>query len=358
MEIIAYHLPQYHSIPENDHWWGKGFTEWINVAKARPLFRGHYQPNIPADLGFYNLSHYEDQKAQMTLAKQAGVTAFCYWHYWFGKDNLLLQKPTENLLVHPDLDLPFCFGWANETWMAKVWNNNGITKGKVLIEQKYEGEDDIIAHFNYLRPFISDKRYYRVNNRPVFVVYRPFQLPNAKHFIDSFNQLIKESGIADNFYFIAHTLNDDEIPDLLEVFDSVNIVRVGCYRFDKNLIKNIKWPLFNYKFLHKPLILKYKKLIRYFSKDIDKDERVIPSIIPSWDHTPRSKNKGVVYQGSTPELFEEHLNTVFNIVSHKTNQLVFLKSWNEWGEGNYMEPDLKNGDSYIKVLRKVLSKFI
>lgn len=356
MEIIAYYLPQYHSIKENDEWWGKGFTEWTNVAKARPLFKGHEQPHIPADLGFYNLLNIDDQKAQIRYAKDAGISAFCYWHYWFGNGRLLLEKPIKNVLNNKEIDLPFCFGWANESWQSKVWSSNGMSRGKVLMEQLYLGDDDILNHFNYLKPYLLDSRYYRIKGRPVFTIYRPYQLKNAQHFLETFNRLIKESGIADSFYFIGHTIDDKEIGDLLSLYDAVNIVRVGCYRYDKELIKRITFRLFRYKVFNTPLVLQYKKLINYFSKEIDRNERVIPTLIPSWDHTPRSGKKGVVFQGSNPILFEEHVNRVYSMVKDKKEPIVFLKSWNEWGEGNYIEPDTKYGIQYLNVLSKINSK--
>ena len=357
MEIIAYYLPQYHSIPENDMWWGKGFTEWTNVAKAKPLFKGHKQPHVPADLGFYNLLNVNDQRAQIELAKESGITAFCYWHYWFGNGKLLLEKPIKNVLSDMSLDFPFCFGWANESWQAKVWSSSGNTSGKTLIKQEYPGDDDINQHFRYLKPYLEDRRYFRINDRPVFVIYRPNQLPNKQDFVCKFNKLIKESRIAESFHFIAHTINDSEIDDLLLSFDSVNVVRFGCYRFDNRLIRKIPLELIKYKLFGKPLAISYKKIVPHLTLEIDKHERVIPTIIPNWDHTPRSGNKGSVYTHVTPELFHKHVQNVFDSIKDKKTQIVFLKSWNEWGEGNYLEPDIENGHIYIDVLKHAVVNF-
>lgn len=356
MEIIAYYLPQFHAIPENDEWWGKGFTEWTNVAKARPLFKGHEQPHIPADLGFYNLLHTDVQKAQIELAKEAGVTGFCYWHYWFGNSHQLLEKPIKNVLEHKELDFPFCFGWANESWQAKVWSSRDTCKGNVLIEQLYPGDEDIDKHFDYLESYLQDKRYYRIEDRPVFVIYKPYLLPDIVYFKNYFNHLIKKSGIAESFYFIGYTVNDKEIDDLSQKLDAVNIVRTGCYRFDKSLIQRIPLSLIKYKCLNYPLILPYKKILKFFSKSVDKEENIIPTIIPNWDHTPRSGKKGVVFYKPTPELFAEHVDNVLDSIKNKKNQVAFIKSWNEWGEGNYMEPDTKYGKAFIETLRICLNK--
>lgn len=352
--IVAYYLPQYHAIPENDEWWGKGFTEWTNVAKARPLFRGHRQPHIPADLGFYNLLHTDDQLAQIKVAREAGITAFCYWHYWFGDGKLLLEKPIKNVLEHSELDMPFCFGWANESWMAKVWSEDVSAKGKVLIEQSYPGDNDIIAHFEYLKPYLQDHRYFKIEGKPVFVIYRPYSLPDQRHFISLFNKLIKDNGIADKFYFIGHTVKDTDIINLLKIYDAVNIVRYGCYRYDLDLVKKIPLELFKYKVLKQPLAIKYKKIIKHLSLPIDRNEKVIPTIVPNWDHTPRSGRRGSVYTDVTPELFEWHVRDVISKVRDKQNKVVFLKSWNEWGEGNYLEPDIDNGHTFLEVLRHSL----
>lgn len=354
MEIIAYYLPQYYPFKENNEWWGEGFTEWTNVGKASKRYPGHYQPKVPKDLGYYDLRLVDNQNKQIELAKEAGVTAFCYWHYWFGNGKRLLDKPIASVLKNKELDFPFCFGWANESWMAKIWSTNGV-KGKTLIEQEYPGINDIINHYEYVKQFILDNRYLRINNKPVFVIYKPFLIPDLDLFMRTWNNKISEDGIADSFFFIAHTLDESEINILLSKgFDAVNIVRVGAYRYDSDYIKKIPLNLFIYKLLKCPLILKYSSISKYFIKQRDYEEDVIPTIIPNWDHTPRSGNRGVVFHNSTPNLFKKHVMKAFEAIKNKPKdkQVLFLKSWNEWGEGNYMEPDLKYGKQYIENLRE------
>lgn len=356
-DVIAYYLPQFYPFPENDEWWGKGFTEWTNVAKAKPLFRGHYQPKVPADLGFYDLRVPDTIRKQVALAKEAGISAFCLWHYWFGENKLLLEKPLQLILENKDIDFPICLGWANESWEAKVWNAGDAKQNKVLMKQEYGGKQDILAHFQYVSKALRDERYYRIGGRPVFVVYQPFQLPDAKAFIDEFNRLLKESGIAESFYFIGHTKDDAKIDEIKKLgFDAVNVVRIGPYRYDKDVVRRIPWKLFKFKVLHRPLVLDYSFVSQYFiKKDTDSREDVFPTLIPNWDHTPRSGNGGSIFHEATPELFGKHVEKALEATKNKNNNVIFLKSWNEWGEGNYMEPDLKYGKGYIEVLGNILN---
>lgn len=362
MEIIAYYLPQYYPFKENNEWWGEGFTEWTNVGKAKPLFRGHYQPKVPADLGYYDLRMAEVKEKQVQLAKEAGVTAFCYWHYWFGNGRVLLDLPLKQVLDTGKPDFPFCLGWANESWQSKVWNANGSVEGKKLMEQLYPGDEDIVNHFNYIKRAISDNRYYKIDNKPVFVIYRPLLHPNIRHFMDIWNELIVASGIADGFFFIAHTLNSADIESFNNLgFNAVNIVRIGEYRFNKEVVKKIPYALFKFKVLGRPLVLNYSFISKYFiDEKVDKEDNIIPTLIPNWDHTPRSGNGGSLFHNATPELFAKHVKKALEVISGKRpeRQILFLKSWNEWGEGNYMEPDLKFGKGYITSLREAIDKYI
>ncbi|KOY50659.1 glycoside hydrolase family 99-like domain-containing protein [Polaribacter dokdonensis] len=351
MKIIAYYLPQYYPFKENNKWWGEGFTEWTNVGKAKKLFKNHYQPKIPADLGYYDLRVPQVREKQAELARQAGIHGFCYWHYWFGNGKQLLDLPMKEILNTKKPNFPFCLGWANESWKAKVWNLNDTSNDKMLIEQLYPGEEDIINHFYSILPALKDKRYITIENKPVFVVYKPFLLKDAKKFIEIWNKLISKEKLSEGFFFIGHTVNIKEKDEILNLgFNCVNIVRNGEYRFNKEVIKKISFQLFKFKILKKPLKLKYSFISRYFIQDIDKSEEIIPTIIPNWDHTPRSGNKGVVFHESKPLFFRKHVQKALDVTKHKKRKVLFLKSWNEWGEGNYMEPDLKFGKKYIEIL--------
>ena len=360
MKIIAYYLPQYHPITENNEWWGTGFTEWTNVGKAKKYYRGHYQPKVPKDLGYYDLRIPEVRKQQAKLAIEAGVDAFCYWHYWFGNGRRLLEMPFNEVLKSGEPDFPFCLGWANESWKAKVWDYNSTKKDKTLIEQVYGGEEDHKQHFYSLLEAFKDKRYLRKNNKPIFVIYKPFLVPDIENFISIWNVLAIKEGISDGFHFVGHTEKSKELHSILKMgFNAVNIVRNGEYAYNKDLIRKILIPTILYKFFKQPLKINYSLMIKYFTQDQEKEANIYPSIIPNWDHTPRSGIKGSVFHDSTPELFAKHIQEVFKVVEIKEvdDQIVFLKSWNEWGEGNYMEPDLKFGKKYIEVLGALRKKY-
>lgn len=351
--IIAYYLPQYHPIPENDEWWGKGFTEWTNVAKAKRLFIGHYQPKIPADLGFYDLRVPEVREQQAELAREAGVDGFCYWHYWFGNGKELLDRPFKEVLASGKPDFPFCLGWANESWESKIWNSENNKNKKILIEQTYPGEEDTINHFYSLIEAFKDERYIKINNCPVFIIYRPLNHPDIQHFMTKWNELINKEKIASSFYFIANT-TDFEYSKMESLRFTAAIISPGERMYEAYKDKNIFYRALHYFFrltIKLPLLISYKNFIKYLWKPtIDSKDFVIPTLLPNWDHSPRSNKMCPIITNSTPSLFKEHCLQVLNGIKEKKNKLVILKSWNEWGEGNYMEPDQKFGKGFIEAL--------
>lgn len=355
--VIAFYLPQYHPIKENDNWWGPGFTEWTNVAKAKPLYKGHYQPKIPADLGFYDLRLPETRKAQAELAEKYGIEGFCYWHYWFGDGKRLLERPFNEVLTSSEPDFPFCLAWANHSWKSKTWTSDG--KDKMLIEQKYPGKEDYIAHFNAVLPAFMDKRYITVEGKPLFVIFSPLEFSEVQLFLQIWRELALQNGLK-GIYFVAKQeypyMNKAEF--LNNGFDAIyndSVLAIhSCQSNFKKVSLRVKMKLFNTVRTYK-----YADAIKIFSNITDSEIDTIPAIIPNWDHTPRSGRYGMVLTGSTPELFKKHVNEVFKSIEKKPNdnQLVFLKSWNEWGEGNYIEPDLKFGSKYLEVLKEVIDKF-
>ena len=360
-KIIAYYLPQYHPIPENDEWWGKGFTEWTTVGKAKPLFRNHYQPRVPADLGYYDLRIPEVREKQAVLAKEAGIYGFCYWHYWFGNGKQLLEMPFNEVLKSGSPDFPFCLGWANESWKAKVWDSSAEKEDKVLIEQIYPGEKDVINHFLSCKKAFADNRYIKNEGKPIFLIYKPLLYNDIRSFIAIWNRLIKEYGIATKFYFIANISSVDEKKRCLELgFDAVTynpICRMMKEYEKRGWLKKQFYRLYQH-FTSRPLrTFDYSKVSKLFFDEEDTDENVIPFILPNWDHSPRSGRYSIVLQNSTPKLFGAHVKKVLQGISNKKNKLIFLKSWNEWGEGNYMEPDLRYGKGYIDTLGKIVKEY-
>lgn len=358
IKVIAFYLPQFHPIPENDEWWGNGFTEWTNVGKARPIFKNHYQPRIPADLGYYNLKMAEAREAQASMAKEGGIYGFCYWHYWFGNGRRLLEYPINEVLKTLKPDYPFCFGWANESWIAKVWGIEKDKKDLTLIEQLYPGIDDMDNHFFEVLKALKDKRYITVEERPLFYIYKPFQHPKMKEFINRWNELAKKNGFPKGIFFISRLDNNEDYKALKEMgFDAVVAERL--FDIEKNA------PFFLKKFrglkkriLKVPRVYSYKSVIKHLlDPNFDIQEDVFPSILPNWDHSPRSGKKAFIVHNSTPSLFRDLVKNTIKLISRKkeSRQIVFLKSWNEWGEGNYMEPDLRFGKQYLVALKQELS---
>lgn len=356
--VIAYYLPQYHPVKENNEWWGMGFTEWTNVAKAKPLFKGHEQPKIPADLGFYDLRYPEIKELQAMLAKEAGVSAFCYWHYWFGKNKRILEKPFEDVLKSGNPNFPFCLGWANHDWQKKDWSSEeSIFIRETLLEQTYNGIEDYTAHFYDMLPAFQDNRYYKINGRLVFVIFRPDSIPDTNEFISTWNQLSTLNGLPE-FFFIACIMDKSEVNKYISLgYQSVNLSLLN-YPFKIKYSKsNIIYRILKSKLFGIINSVEYSKAIKIFNDPMNSDPRVAPTIIPNWDHTPRSGKFGHVLHKSTPELFAKHVEETLESIKNKQTKIIFLKSWNEWGEGNYLEPDLKYGKQYIDALGKLINKF-
>ncbi len=356
MRIIAFYLPQYHPTPHNNEWWGEGFTEWTNVVKAKPLFRGHYQPKIPADLGFYDLRMAEVKEKQVELAKEAGITGFCYYHYWFGNGHQELETPFNQVMESGKPDFPFCLCWANESWYKKFWNYDGNVQDKQdLVIQQYLGSEDNIRHFEVLKKAFEDPRYIRIDGRPVFMIYRPLAFHDIEGFMMEWNRLAIDAGL-NGFFFVGYSLKVNEEYSEIKTkgFDAVCSCHLGYGKQSKlnYFLRKVASVITN-----TPRRFSYKKMIPKLLSLEDSKIDVFPTMIPNWDHTPRSGTGGYVYTGSTPQLFQEHATQVLTCLKAKpeVSQICFLKSWNEWGEGNYMEPDLKYGKGYIKALRNALN---
>ncbi len=359
-KVIAFYLPQFHPTPDNDKWWGKGFTEWTNVGKAKPLFRGHYQPKVPADLGYYDLRLPEVREAQAELAKEAGIYGFCYYHYWFGNGKEELELPFNEVLRLGKPDFPFMLCWANESWHKKFWDKDGKGSSvEILIKQTYPGKEDIINHFNYLLHAFKDRRYIKVENKPLFMIYRPDDVANLNILMTTWHELAKEAGF-DGIYFIANLSNAETLHNWQKYFDigfdAINTIRLWvASSYSDGLITKLKNRI-RKNLLKEPRRSNYYKIYHCFVAPEDAYDKVFPTLIPNWDHSPRSGKNGYILYNSTPSLFKKHIAEVLSTVKNKNENenFVFLKSWNEWGEGNYMEPDLKWGKQYIHALRENL----
>ncbi len=347
VRALAFYLPQFHPIAENDEWWGPGFTEWTNTANARRRYPGHYQPHVPADLGFYDLRVAETRVAQAALARAHGVEGFVYWHYWFA-GRRLLERPFAEVLASGEPDLPFALAWANQTWSG-IWHG---AADRILVEQTYPGPDDDQAHFDHLLAAFTDDRYVTVDGRPLFYVFRPEQLPHPAGFVDRWQQMAQAAGLP-GLYLVAEMsdlLGDGPIyPDPFAAgFDAGVHVRIPVQRSALAIARM--------RVLRK---LGLPEIYRYARTPVKRPATsparpVYPCVYPNWDNTPRSGRRGLVAHGSTPEQFAVHVDeAVASLQSFPADhRLLFVKSWNEWAEGNHLEPDLRDGHGYLEALAR------
>ena len=362
--LIAFYLPQYHPIPENDKWWGRDFTEWSNVKKAKPLFSGHCQPRIPSELGYYDLRNPEVRQAQADLAREHGIEGFCYWHYWFGNGKRILERPFQEVLRSGKPDLPFCLAWANQSWTG-IWH---AAPDRLLIEQSYPGQKDYEQHFYAIKEALLDKRYITVDSKKLFIIYEALKdnLTNISRFIEAWRALALKEGVGE-FFFVGFT-SEENAPMILESGFDAYLGHLPGYEMSKimdhceNLNPFAFFKLFNIRRLK--LYGKKQNLMVYRYKDIvdagqavPVDSRHIPVVLPNWDNTPRCGYQGVVWHDSTPELFRKFLEKAITQVKNKPpeHKIIFIKSWNEWGEGNYVEPDQRFGRGYLEAARDAVS---
>jgi lipopolysaccharide biosynthesis protein len=367
-KLIAFYLPQYHPIPENDIWWGKGFTEWRNVVKGRPRFRGHYQPHIPADLGFYDLRLEETRIAQATLAKEYGLTGFCYYHYWFN-GKMLLEKPFNDVLESGVPDFPFCFCWANENW-TKRWD--GMDKD-ILMEQNYE-EYDIEKHFNWLERAFSDKRYIKINGKPLFLIYNTIGIPNIQDKITTWKKLAIDRGFPGMYIAsvksLRNKLTDFEIMDL--GFDSLvefipggeESIPVKISSLPRQYINAIINKIIilmglqkKIKLLPRTFVFDYKSMVSKIIERKPSKYKTFPCVLPGWDNSARKQDSAVL-QNDDEILYGKFLESSFEKVQAypEDEQIVFINAWNEWAEGCHLEPDLRNGKKFLEATLNAVKK--
>lgn len=375
--VIALYLPQFHPIPENDEWWGPGFTEWTNVVKAKPLFKGHYQPRIPADLGFYDLRLPEVREQQAQLAREAGIEGFCYYHYWFGNGRQLLERPFNEVLASGKPDFPFCLCWANHDWTNKSWQKSKTQRtGSMIMQMQYSNEDHI-HHFYSVLPAFKDKRYIKVDGKPVFCVWAPRSIPQAEDFIRLWQELAVKNGLP-GIHFIGYTSNSSKaLPGqkvnlyntnmVAEYYNSVlklgfdAVISSGLTRAQALVQGRMRlaWNILTYKtIIPSHARLDYEKVMNHYYVDEDTWENVYPTLLPQWDRTPRAGSKTEFLINSTPEKFQKTIEEAIHLIRNKEpeHQILFLKAWNEWGEGNYVEPDEKFGHGWLDAISNAINK--
>lgn len=389
MKIIALYLPQYHEIKENDLWWGKGYTEWSSLKRGKQLIENQYQPRIPENNNYYDLSDIEVMKWQVKLAKENGIYGFCFYHYWFN-GKLLLEKPIENFLRHSEIDFPYYICWANEQWTT-VWE--GEKNPKVLISHDYSNKEDVDKHFYYLLNYFKDKRYMKKDNKPVLSIYNPISIEpkRLKYMVRRWNQLAKENGFegisflylcAESMCFMGkeHSRYFDYgveyEPSYVEFLEQNQFrwkMRYKTSYFIEKVLKafpvirKIKRKLCGTGKTEEGIAEKEKisgvKVVKDYDEEWNKVlniqhndySKFIPGGFVDWDNTPRRGNLGKVVLGATPEKFQSYLEKLIHRArTIYQSDTIVLFAWNEWSEGGYLEPDEKWGDAYLKAIKNAL----
>lgn len=368
MKIIPVYLPQFHTIPENNEWWGNGFTEWTNVRKAKPLFPGHYQPRVPLMENYYDLSQLETLKWQADLANKYGIYGFCMYHYWFN-GHLLLEKPMEMLLAHPEINLRYCVSWANHDWTDGWRAKEG--RERLLIGHDFNDEEDWVKHFNYLLPFFKDSRYMSDDNKPYLIIYIPNIIPKLRKMLDLWSNMAKNNGF-DGLTFIYQSAMSyfdphwDRTP-----FKYSMQFQPGYLDWQARLNTNswrwrlIKWLRPIKKLLHINFSLRrvaHQVSIRNYDDAWQRilalrpsDNSTIPTAFVDWDNTPRKGKDGSVFQGASPEKFHSYLSQLIkNARMYYHQDKIFVFAWNEWAEGGYLEPDERFKYGYLEAIKKSL----
>lgn len=376
MKVIAFYLPQFHNIPENDEWWGDGFTEWVNVKKSKPIYEGHVQPKVPLNNNYYNLLDDDVKIWQAEIAKKHGVYGFCYYHYWFN-GKMLLEKPMEQMLANKSIDMPFCVSWANEPW-TKAW----VNEKKVLIPQSYGGPKEWKEHFDYLLPFFQDDRYIKVDGKPLFVIYRPNVIPCMVDMIKEWKKLASDADLPGICFAYQQGELDWNKDQAAESFDYDIEFQPMYARFEmlsanKGMLSKIKAARrkiaayvekhFGIDLLRvgaekmrkitKTSILSYDAIWNTILKMKPVRSNSIPGAFVRWDNTPRYGKNAQIMRGETPEKFQSYLSRQIKNAKNKYHSdMIFMYAWNEWAEGGYLEPDEEYGYAYLEAIKNALSE--
>jgi lipopolysaccharide biosynthesis protein len=361
LKAIAFYLPQFHPIPENDLWWGKGFTEWTNVVKAKPLYKGHYQPHLPADLGFYDLRLAEAREAQANLAREYGIHGFCFYHYWFN-GRRLLERPVNEIVATGRPDFPFCLCWANENW-SKRWDGSD---DQILVRQVYSESDDT-DHIRYLLPILSDPRYITVAGKPMLLVYRARRLPEPLTTTAIWRREAAKAGLPGLFLVRVESFVDETGDPRALGFDVALEFQPSWQLLNRmGKLQGRKWWHHRRLRTAEPAfarhsVYEYDCLVEASIAMIPPPYPFIRGVSPGFDNTSRCRNSGVILAGASPESYERWLSEVVVRNAHSsdtrgssTEDFIFINAWNEWAEGNHLEPCQKWGRAYLEATRNAL----
>jgi hypothetical protein len=349
---IALYLPQYHTIPENDDWWGKGFTEWTNVRKAKPLFPGHYQPHVPhPDIGYYDLSDVSVMKKQADMAKRYGIYGFCFYYYHFKDGKRLLEKPLNNWLSHPEIDFPFCFSWANENW-TRSWDGGDK---KVIMPQDYD-KSNMNRMILEMIPAFKDKRYIKVDGKPMLLVYRPEIIPDVQNTVNEWRKIVIGNGFP-GLYLVMMQNFDFRSPLEFGMDAATEFAGVRG-----NCVSNLYYAKeYNVKLLKDLNFVRYDAVKAFHCSLNNSDFLRYKCVCPGWDNSPRRGSQGHFIIDSSPKSFSDFFyDACVQTIKDKRSQkdgFVFINAWNEWGEGAHLEPDENYGYANLEVVRSVLKLF-
>lgn len=340
---IAFYLPQYHPIPLNDRAWGPGFTEWTNVRAAQPLFWRHDQPHVPAELGYYSLLDPRTRAAQAELARAHGVSGFCYYHYWFAGERLL-ERPLDEVLASGEPDFPFCVCWANEPW-TRHWDGHS---GEILMPQRYSPEDDT-RHIAWLAHVLQDARYIRVDGKPIVLIYRATQLPDVAATLRVWRTFAREHGIGELFLCRVESFAEERDDPHQYGFDAAVEFQPDCINIGQ-AIAAVGAP-------RRSSVVEYADFSELQMRKREPAYRRFRCVVPRWDNTPRNKRWPFVLHHSSPELYERWLRAAVAAERHANaaDPIVFINAWNEWGEGNHLEPDIRWGRAYLEATARALA---
>lgn len=350
-KILALYLPQFHETPENNKWWGKGFTEWTNTKKAKPFFRNHYQPRTPLNNNFYDLTKPDVMPAQVKLAKTYGVNGFCFYHYWFdGKQ--MLHKPVQDFLNRKEIDFDFCLSWANDSW-NKAWDGE---EREILIKQEYGEELNWQKHLEYLMPFFKDQRYIKVKNRPVFFVYRSVGFDRMNEMMEFWNKILKENGF--NGIHLVETLNSFQnkpscsISKAVFLFEPMmtlrnnislknRIIGIISSRLTRNILNTDNYDRVWTEIIRNANALKFP------------EKKIYKGAFSDWDNSPRKGRKGLIIKGASPQKFGKYLSKLYALAKQDNDEFLIINAWNEWAEGCYLEPDEKFKYDYLEQIKNL-----
>jgi lipopolysaccharide biosynthesis protein len=347
-------------------WWGAGFTEWNNVVKGRARFKGHYQPHLPSELGFYDLRLAEVREMQVKLAASHRINGFCYYHYWFN-GKVLLERPIKEILKNKKLDFPFCMCWANENW-TRAWDG---LDNEILIQQKYTYEDSL-KHIKYLIKYFKDSRYIKIDECPLFLIYRVENIPNIARLLDLWKKVAKDNGIKDIFFSgVTNGFSGLNEKDILNLgFNAVVNFQPNRENFPKrkanfktNFYEFLRKALPNqlYQYLKRNLsaikIINYNDMVEDIIANWNKNGATFPCVFPSWDNSARRSTPTII-QNTNPKKYGYWLENAIRMVRNNDDdkKIVFINAWNEWAEGCHLEPDQKFGRAFLLETKKVVEK--